>query len=107
MAERITEANFDEKVKRAEGMILIDFYSDNCIPCKRLAPVLGEVEEQYAEKVLIYKVNVNYEEKLAEEYQIMSSPTLVLFKNGEILDRKSGIQKKPELTEWLDGYIDT
>ena len=105
MAERIAEADFDEKVKRAEGLILIDFYSDSCIPCKQLAPVLGEIEEEYVGKVLIYKVNVGYEEKLVEKYQIMSSPTLILFKNGEILDRKSGIQKKPVLAEWLDRYL--
>ena len=105
MADRIEEADFEEKVKKAEGLILIDFYSDSCIPCKRLAPVLGEIEEEYVGKVLIYKVNVGYEEKLAEKYQIMSSPTLILFKNGEILDRKSGIQKKPVLAEWLDGYL--
>lgn len=105
MAERIAEADFEEKVKKAEGLILIDFYSDSCIPCKQLAPVLGEIEEEYVGKVLIYKVNVGYEEKLVEKYQIMSSPTLILFKNGEILDRKSGIQKKPVLAEWLDRYL--
>ena len=107
MAERISEADFPEKVKQVEGIVLLDFYSDSCIPCKKLSPVLGEIEEEYAGKVFVYKVNVNYEEKLVEEYQVMSSPTLILFKNGEVLDRKSGIQKKSELTEWLDKYLNS
>lgn len=107
MAERIKEADFDEKVKNAEGLVLLDFYSDSCIPCKRLSPVLSEIEEAYREKAVVYKVNVNYEEKLVEACQVMSSPTLVLFRNGEELDRKSGAQDKAALSEWLDGYFDS
>ena len=105
MAERISETDFAEKVKQAEGIVLLDFYSDSCIPCKMLSPILGEIEEEYAGTVSVYKVNVNYEEKLVEEYQVMSSPTLILFGNGEVLARKSGVLKKAELTEWLDGYL--
>lgn len=107
MAERIRETDFAEKVKQAEGIVLLDFYSDSCIPCKKLSPILSEIEEEYAGAVSVYKVNVNYEEKLVEEYQVMSSPTLILFRNGEALDRKSGIQKKAELTEWLDGHFNS
>ena len=107
MAERISETDFAEKVKQAEGIVMLDFYSDSCIPCKRLSPILGGIEEEYAGTVSVYKVNVNYEEKLVEEYQVMSSPTLILFRNGEMLDRKSGIQKKTELTEWLDKYLNS
>lgn len=105
MAERIGEADFAEKVTKAAGIVLLDFYSDSCIPCKMLSPVLGEIEEEYAGTVSVYKVNVNYGEKLAEAYQVMSSPTLILFRNGEVLDRKSGALKKAELTAWLDGYV--
>ena len=102
MAERISETNFAEKVKQAEGLVLLEFYSDSCIPCKRMSPILSEIEEEYAGRFSVYKVNVNFEEKLAEEYQVMSSPTLILFRSGKVLDRKSGIQKKDELTRWLD-----
>ena len=94
MAERITGADFDKKVKNADGLVLLDFYSDSCIPCKQLSPVLGELEEAYAGKAAVYKVNVNYEEALSAEYRVMSAPTLILFQNGEPVDRKSGMQKK-------------
>ncbi len=102
MAERISETNFVEKVKQAEGLVLLEFYSDSCIPCKRMSPVLSEIEEEYAGTVSVYKANVNFEEKLTEEYQVMSAPTLILFRSGKELDRKNGIQKKSELTKWLD-----
>lgn len=105
MAERVSETDFDEKVRRAKGLVLLEFYSDSCIPCKQLSPVLGEIEEEYEGKVSIYKVNVNYEEKLATEYRVMSSPTLILFRNGDVLDKKTGIQKKAALTEWIEQYL--
>lgn len=105
MAERINETNFDQKVKRAEGVVLVDFYSDTCIPCKQLSPVLSEMEAEYEGKLAVYKVNVNYEEELAAKYQVMSAPTLILFKNGKTLGRKSGVQKRDALTEWLDGAL--
>ena len=105
MAERVSETDFDEKIRRAKGLVLLEFYSDSCIPCKQLSPVLGEIEEEYEGKVSIYKVNVNYEEKLAADYRVMSSPTLILFRNGEILDKKTGIQKRAALTEWIEKYI--
>ena len=105
MAERIGETDFAEKVKQAEGIVLLDFYSDSCIPCKKLSPILGEIEEEYAGKVSVYKINVAYEKKLVAEYQVMSSPTLILLRSGEMLDRISGIQKKDDLTKWLDEYL--
>lgn len=104
MAERVSKTDFDEKVRQTKGLVLLEFYSDSCIPCKQLSPVLGEIEEEYEGKVSIYKVNVNYEEKLTAEYRVMSSPTLILFRNGEVLDKKTGIQKKAALTEWIEQY---
>ena len=64
MAERITGADFDKKVKNADGLVLLDFYSDSCIPCKQLSPVLGELEEAYAGKAAVYKVNRSEEQRL-------------------------------------------
>lgn len=105
MAVRISETDFDEKVKQAKELVLLDFYSDSCIPCKQLSPILSEIEEKYEGKAAVYKVNANYEEGLSAKYQVMSAPTLILFRNGEELDRKSGIQTKAALEKWLDEYI--
>lgn len=102
MAARITKADFAEKVLQSEKAVIVEFYSDSCIPCKQLSPILGDIEDENEDKLTVYKVNVNYEEDLTLEYQIMSSPTLVLFQNGEKLGQKRGLLKKEELQNWLD-----
>lgn len=107
MAEKISKTNFNEKVKQAMGFVLVDFYSDSCIPCKQISPILSEIEEEYQGKAAVYKVSVNYEEELVAAYQVMSAPTLILFRNGEVLDKKSGVWKKDALAAWLDTYLDS
>ena len=74
MAARINEQQFEEKVLKADKPVLVDFYSDTCIPCKRMAGVLGEIEDDYEGKLDVVKVNVNYEQGLAGKYDVMSAP---------------------------------
>lgn len=105
MAERINKDNFEEKVLKSSVPVLVDFYSDSCIPCKMLAPVLGELEEEREGKLAVYKVNVNYDTELAERYAVMGAPTLILFYQGEVQDRRTGAARKAELTEWIDRQI--
>lgn len=99
MAVRVNQEDFEEKVLRSEKPVLLDFYSDICIPCKRMAGLLGEIEEEYGEQLHIYKVNVNYDEKLAEQYQVMSSPTLIFLVNGEEKSRSVGAVGKEEIVK--------
>ncbi len=97
MAARISSADFEEKVLKADKPVLVDFYSDTCIPCKRMAGVLGDIEDEYEDKLYLYKVNVNYEEDLTAKYQVMSAPTLIVFENGEEKNRLSGAAGKDEI----------
>ena len=69
MALRINAENFEEKVLKADKPVLIDFYSDTCIPCKQMAGILGDIEDEHEDTVYIYKVNVNYDKALAEQYK--------------------------------------
>lgn len=101
MAERITAQNFEEKINGTELPVLVDFYSDSCIPCKRMSGVLAEIEEEYQGKVLVYKVNANFETELIQKYSILSAPTFLVFKNGHVTTRLSGVQKKDILLENL------
>lgn len=101
MAERLTAADFEEKVGKATVPVLVDFYSDSCVPCKRMAGVIGKIEEEYEGKVLVYKVNTNFEKELAAKYQIQSAPTFLVFQSGEITARLTGVQKKEDLIEKL------
>ena len=75
MAERIHAGDFDSKVLADGTFALVDFYSDSCVPCKRMSPVLAELEESYAGKLYVGKVNIAYEPELVEKYEVSSAPT--------------------------------
>ena len=103
MAERVTKDTFEEKVLKSSLPVLIDFYSDSCVPCKKMSPVIGAIAD---EKLNVYKVNTNFDSELAEKYSVMSVPTIVLFKDGEEIARKSGAEKKAVLEEWITQSLD-
>lgn len=97
MAERITSADFDEKVLNAEIPVLVDFYSDTCVPCRMLSPVLSQIETELDGKLHIYKVNVGYEQELVDKYEVQASPTLIFFRDGEEVSRLRGMTQKPAI----------
>lgn len=99
MAERLSSENFAEKALQQGKLSLIDFYSDSCVPCKRMSPVLAELEEQYKDQLFVGKVNIAYEAELVEKYGVMSAPTFLIFKDGEEAARFTGVRKKAELEQ--------
>ncbi len=101
MAVRVTEDNFNSEVIEANGIVIVDFYSDSCVPCKRIAPVLAEIEEEN-EDVKLVKVNINFDRSLAEKYDVQASPTLIFFKNGVESNRTRGAVKKAEISEIIN-----
>lgn len=101
MSERLNKDNFDSTVKSAP-FALVDFYSDSCIPCKKLNPVLGDLEDEKGDEVRLFKLNINFDLEVAEKYGVASSPTLILFKNGSEIDRKNGFQTFETLKDWID-----
>lgn len=105
MAERIGRDEFEEKVLKSPLPVLVDFYADSCVACKKLAPALGQAEERLGDRLQICKVNTNYETGLTEEYEILSRPTLIVFRNGQEAGRKTGALKPPELIDWLELYL--
>lgn len=105
MAKRITGEEFDTLVLQSEKPVLVDFYSDTCIPCKMVAGILGDIEDEYEEKIHIYKVNVNYEETLTQRYNIMSAPTLIVFHQGKEYARVKGAVKKDAIVELFTDII--
>ncbi|MBA4685775.1 MAG: thioredoxin fold domain-containing protein [Candidatus Galacturonibacter soehngenii] len=105
MALRITQANFEANVLKETKPVIVEFYSDSCIPCKQMASILGDLEEDYEDKIAVCKVNVTYDEMLVNEYQVMSSPTTLLFYDGLEKARVTGIVKKDQLIELVTAYI--
>ena len=97
MALRVNEDNFETEVLKSEIPVLADFYSDSCVPCKRLSPVLAEIEEELTDSLRVVKININFDIALAEKYEVLSAPTLILFKNGTEVQRLSGAVKKADI----------
>jgi thioredoxin 1 len=103
MALRISADNFEEKVTNADKPVLLDFYSDTCIPCKKMAGPLGDVEDAYEGRLYVYKVNVNYDADLAAQFKVMSAPTLVFLVDGEEKSRLSGAANKEQIEGLFEG----
>lgn len=99
MAARVGVDTFEAEVLKSEVPVLVEFYSDSCIPCKQMAPVLGDIEDDYEQKLKVVKVNVNFDAELAADYSVMASPTILLFQNGKEVKRLRGLQKKADLEE--------
>lgn len=98
MAVKSTNESFPQDI--AEGLVLADFYSDSCIPCKRMSPVLAELEEENPEVKLV-KLNINFSAETAAKYEVASVPTLVFFRDGSEVQRISGAVRKAQIEEIL------
>lgn len=110
MAEGIitlTNANFDETVKSSTTPILVDFWAEWCGPCKAIAPVLIEIAKEQAGKVTIAKLNVDDHGDIAQRFNVMSIPTLMVFHNGEMKKRMIGAKGKTQLLAELAEFIPT
>lgn len=99
MPIRVNADNFDTEVLQSETVVLVDFYSDSCVPCKRLSPVLAEIEEELSDKLKVVKINLNFDGELAEKYEVQAAPTLLFFKDGGEVSRLRGAVKKAEILE--------
>ena len=94
--------NFEETIKSSTIPVIVDFYADWCAPCKRIAPALEEIANEKDGEVLVCKVDTDQNQELANSYQVMTIPTLISFKDGEIHKRVSRILSKEEILELLD-----
>ncbi len=104
-AKQITDANFESEVLKSEGLVLVDFWAEWCGPCKMIGPVLEELAAVMQGKVKIVKVNVDESPIAPGTYGIRSIPTLILFRNGEIISTKVGALPKQALQSWLQDNV--
>ncbi len=101
----LTVDSFDEAISTSDQPIIVDFWAEWCGPCKMIAPVLDEIAAENAGKLSIGKVNVDENPDLARRFEVMSIPTLIVFKNGEAVKRLVGAKNKAGLLEDLSDII--
>lgn len=101
MAQRVSEADFDAKVLGSHVPVLVDFYTDSCVPCKRMNPIVAKLEPEFEQRATFVKVNANFDLSLAQRYNIMASPTFVLFKDGAEVARNQGVMTSDDLSAFV------
>ena len=105
LTKDVNEENFEEVVINSDKPVLVDFWAEWCGPCKMLTPTIDSISEEYSEKSTIVKVNVDEAPAVATKYGIRSIPSLLFFKNGDVVEQKVGAVSKDELTSVLDKLI--
>ena len=102
---RVTDASFEQDVLKADGAVLVDFWAEWCGPCKAIAPALEELAGEMDGKVKVAKINIDENPKTPTEYGVRAIPTLMLFKDGQVVATKLGAMQKSQLLQWVESVI--
>jgi thioredoxin 1 len=105
MALELTDANFEENVLKSDKPALVDFWAVWCGPCRMVGPVVEEIANEYGDKAVIGKVDVDNNPEIAQKYGIRNIPTILFIKNGEVVDKQVGASPKATLVEKLDAMM--
>jgi len=105
MAQMINDADFESVVLQSPIPVVVDFWAEWCGPCKMLLPIIEELSKDFEGKVKIVKMNVDEAEQTPVKYGIRNIPTLIFFKNGEVVDKQVGAAPKPMLAEKINALL--
>ena len=97
----VSDEDFDLQVVHSDRPVLVDFWAQWCGPCRMVAPVLNEIAEDYAGRLIVAKLNVDVSQQTASRYQVSSIPTFILFKNGAVADRMMGAMPKGSFEKFI------
>lgn len=104
-ALEVNDSNFETEVKNSETPVLVDFWAPWCGPCRKISPIIDDLAAEYAGKVKVVKVNTDENMKLTQEFSISGIPSILIFKNGEAVERLVGLMQKNQLVSNLEKYL--
>mgnify|MGYP003313010220 FL=1 len=105
MALEITDSNFEETVLKSDKPVMVDFWAGWCGPCRMVGPIIDELSEEYEGKAIIGKVDIDSNQQYAAQFGVRNIPTVLVFKDGELVDRKVGVSSKNDYAQALDKLI--
>lgn len=105
MVQKIDVNSFDTEVIKSDKITVVDFFADWCGPCRKLSPIIEEIEQELSEKVKFTKINTDENIQLAQNYQISGIPTLLVFKNGELVQRMVGLMPKSAIITNIEKHL--
>ena len=105
MALEITDSNFEETVLKTDKPVMVDFWAAWCGPCRMVGPIIDELSEEYEGKAIIGKVDIDSNQQYAAQFGVRNIPTVLVFKDGELVDRKVGVSSKNDYAQAIDNLI--
>lgn len=101
----VSDADFENEVLKADGPVIVDFWAEWCGPCKALSPLVDELAGELEGKAKVVKVNIDHSPNTPAKYGVRGIPTLMVFKDGQLVDTRVGGMSKSQLSEWAQGAI--
>lgn len=105
MAIEVTDATFDEVVLKSDKPVMVDFWAAWCGPCRMVAPIMDQLTAEYSGKAVIAKVDVDANQEFAAKYGVRNIPTVLVFKNGEVVEKQVGVAPKATYAQKIDAHL--